>query len=144
MCHPSPENSHILKKFTSAEGLEFAVNHPPATLFDQFLKERLYLKNVTPRTLVWYRVAFNSYRAMLGSDAAPLPTRASLQQFLVQLRDRGIRPVTCNIPLNDYGLCSVYGGRCLRQTWATSEPLARGNSAAAFDSRCRHQSPTTT
>lgn len=72
------------------------MNHPPATLFDQFLKERLYLKNVTPRTLVWYRVAFNSYRATLAAAAPPLPTRASLQQFLMQLRDRGIRPVTCN------------------------------------------------
>jgi hypothetical protein len=67
----SVENSHILKQFTSAEGLEFAVNHPPATLFDQFLKERLYLKNVTSRTLVWYRVAFNSYCASLATDAPP-------------------------------------------------------------------------
>ena len=95
-CHPSLGISHILKELHSAEGVEFAVNYPPATLFDKFLQERLYLKNVTPRTLVWYRVAFNSYRASLAVDAPVLPTRATLQQFLIQLRDRGIRPVTCN------------------------------------------------
>jgi len=26
------------------------------TLFDQFLKERTYLENVTPKTLTWYRI----------------------------------------------------------------------------------------
>lgn len=75
-------NCFILKQFTSTEGLEFAVNHPPATLFDQFLKERLYLKNVTPRTLVWYRVAFNSYLAQLasaGAQGAPSPFNVTLE-----------------------------------------------------------------
>lgn len=36
------------------------MNHPLATLTGQFLKERLYLKNVSDRTLVWYRVAFTN------------------------------------------------------------------------------------
>ena len=40
------------------------MNHPPASpLFDQFLRERTFLKNVTPRTIVWYQVAFKNYRA---------------------------------------------------------------------------------
>lgn len=43
-----------------------------ATLFDQFLKERAYLKNVTPSTLTWYRVAFKNYRATLAA-LTPLP-----------------------------------------------------------------------
>lgn len=70
------------------------MNHPLATLFDQFLKERTYLKNVTDCTLVWYRVAFKNYAA--AHDAAVLPTKASLQHFVVSLRGRGIKPVTCN------------------------------------------------
>jgi hypothetical protein len=45
------------------------VNYPLATLIDQFLKERTYLKNVTPSTLTWYRVAFKNYRATLPDDA---------------------------------------------------------------------------
>jgi hypothetical protein len=40
------------------------------------------------------RVAFKTYRASVGDDAAP--TKASLQQFVVRLRERGVRPVTCN------------------------------------------------
>jgi integrase/recombinase XerD len=72
------------------------MNHPLAAQFDQFLKERRYLKNVSEPTLVWYRVAFKSYRRAIGNDLASLPTKASLQQFVVRLRERGVRPVTCN------------------------------------------------
>ena len=31
------------------------MNHPLASLIEQFLKERRFLKNVTEATLVWYR-----------------------------------------------------------------------------------------
>ncbi len=51
------------------------MNHPLATLFEQFLKERTYLKNVTPSTVIWYEVAFRNYRATLPDDAAGLPTK---------------------------------------------------------------------
>ena len=47
------------------------MNHPQANLFEQFLRERTYLKNVTPSTLIWYRVAFKNHQA-------PLPTGAEL------------------------------------------------------------------
>ncbi len=72
------------------------MNHPLAALFDQFLKERRYVKNVTEATLVWYRVAFTNYTSVIAADAAALPTKATLQEFVVRLRQRGIRPVTCN------------------------------------------------
>jgi hypothetical protein len=70
------------------------VNHPLAPLFDQFLTERTFLKNVTPRTLVWYRVAFKNYGTAFPNEN--IPTRASLQQSVIGLRERNIRPVTCN------------------------------------------------
>ena len=72
------------------------MNHPLATLCDQFLQERRYLKNVTPSTLVWYQVAFKNYFASIDVDSPALPTKASLQQFVIRQRDRGVRPVTCN------------------------------------------------
>jgi len=31
------------------------------TQFDQFLEERQYLKNVTPRTVAWYELAFKLF-----------------------------------------------------------------------------------
>lgn len=80
------------------EGEERCVNNPPATtsLFEQFLKERAYLKNVTPRTLVWYRTAFKNYQAAAGAIDVLLPTKATMHEFVIALRDRGVRPVTCN------------------------------------------------
>jgi len=75
------------------------MNYPPAasldSLFDQFLKERTYLKNVTPSTLLWYRIAFKNYCSAMG-EAKALPTKSTLQPFVIALRDRGLRPVTCN------------------------------------------------
>jgi integrase/recombinase XerD len=41
-------------------------------------------------------VAFKNFRDSLGPNGPTLPTKATLQQFIIQLRDRGIRPVTCN------------------------------------------------
>lgn len=86
----------LRNKMHFQESKERRVNHPPATLFDQFLKERAYLKNVTPSTLVWYRTAFKNYQAAIGDSVPPLPTKATLQQFVVAMRDRKMRPVTCN------------------------------------------------
>ena len=51
------------------------MNYPLATLFEQFLKERTYLKNVTPRTIVWYRIAFQSYCRALGTATPDLICR---------------------------------------------------------------------
>jgi len=70
------------------------MNHPQAHLFEQFLRERTYLKNVTPGTLIWYRVAFKNYGAAFPDET--LPTPVSLQQFVIGLRERHIKPVTCN------------------------------------------------
>src|SRR3954447_2576577 len=39
-------------------------------MFEQFLRERTYLKNGTPRTIVGYRVAFQSYVRWRPGDAA--------------------------------------------------------------------------
>jgi len=54
------------------------MNHPQANLFEQFLRERTYLKNVTPSTLIWYLVAFKNYGAAFPDEI--LPTRVSLQR----------------------------------------------------------------
>ena len=53
------------------------MNHPLATLFDQFLRERTYLKNVTPRTLIWYRVAFKNYSTAFPDAVVPTRRRCS-------------------------------------------------------------------
>ena len=73
------------------------MNHPLATLTPQFIKERRFLKNVSEKTLIWYRVAFTSFEQSCPKGEEPaLPTKASLQRFVVGLRERNLKPVTCN------------------------------------------------
>ena len=44
-----------------------------STLFEQFLRERRYLKNVTPKTVTWYQTAFDALvRTVPVSAAADL------------------------------------------------------------------------
>jgi len=64
-------------------------------LVDRFLNERRCLKNVTPDTIEWYDTAFKAFRRALN-DATPPVTKASLQSFVVTLRQRNMKPVSVN------------------------------------------------
>jgi site-specific recombinase XerD len=65
------------------------------TLFKQFLDERRFLHNVTPSTIEWYETAFNALQRTAGQPA-PLITKSSLQNFVVALRQRNVKPVSVN------------------------------------------------
>lgn len=56
---------------------------------DQFIKERLYLKGVSPRTLVWYGCSFKAF-------AGALESKAQVLERIKEMRDRGVSPVTVN------------------------------------------------
>ena len=64
-------------------------------LFEQFLAERRYLRNVKPSTLEWYETAFKSLQKHLGVDVPPL-SKSNLQGFVVAIRQRGVKAVSCN------------------------------------------------
>ena len=71
------------------------------SLFTEFVREKTYLQNVTPKTREWYQTAwkaFSRYRAGVPSsaDSIPLIGRADLQGFIVHLRGRGVKPISCN------------------------------------------------
>jgi site-specific recombinase XerD len=55
----------------------------------EFITERRYLKNVTPKTLAWYGDAFKAFDGALDSEAA-------IKSRIVQLRTRGISPTSVN------------------------------------------------
>ncbi len=66
-----------------------------------FLRERVYLHNITPKTKAFYETAWTAYcRAQQTRPARPadaaLITRTDLQEFVVHLRERGVKPVSCN------------------------------------------------
>jgi site-specific recombinase XerD len=59
------------------------------TLFQQFLKERKYLRNVSPQTIEWYETAWKAFRNSATScpgHPAEL-TRSHLEEFVYTLRD---------------------------------------------------------
>ena len=64
-------------------------------LFEQFLNERRYLKNVTPSTIECYETAFKALQRATA-EGAPALTKPTLQQFVVSLRQRGVKPISCN------------------------------------------------
>jgi integrase/recombinase XerD len=57
--------------------------------FEQFIRERQYLANVTPATIEWYR---NSLR-WLHSDS---PSQAELTDAVLRMREKRLRPTGCN------------------------------------------------
>ena len=71
------------------------------TFFAQFVRERIYLNNVTPKTREWYGTAWKAFSRFQSTEPprspdAPLITRNDLQRFVVHLRERGVKPVSCN------------------------------------------------
>ena len=58
-------------------------------MFEEFIKERTYLQNVSPRTVQWYRESFK----WLGT---PNPTEADLKTVVIRMREKGLKPSSCN------------------------------------------------
>jgi site-specific recombinase XerD len=79
----------------SASNVEPRSDLLSSALFRQFLDERRYLKNVTPRTIEWYETAFKAFQKALNDDAPPI-TKTSLQTFVVTRRQRNVKPVSVN------------------------------------------------
>lgn len=95
-------------------------------LFEQFLRERVYLHNITPDArLLPDRVEgvrpLASDGAAARADAPPL-TRADLQHFVVHLRERGVKPVSCNCWLR---LTDAFGRPATRHLWLAGKPVTR-------------------
>ncbi len=57
--------------------------------FEQFIRERQFLTNVTPATVDWYR---NSLK-WLPSDS---PTQADLKDAVLRMREKGLKASGCN------------------------------------------------
>jgi integrase/recombinase XerD len=55
----------------------------------QFITERRYLKNVTPKTIIWYEQAFKSF-------AGAIDSREAIVQRIAELRERGVQAVSVN------------------------------------------------
>jgi integrase/recombinase XerD len=65
-------------------------------LFERFVRERAYLKNVTPKTIIWYETAFLAFERTVHLETPTELNRQTLNDFVVGLRHRGLAAVSCN------------------------------------------------
>jgi len=70
-------------------------------LFEKFLKEKTFLAGVSPKTVRSYKQAFNAYQRVLSGNSAEglcaLPTKDTLKDFVIGLREAGLSPGGCNV-----------------------------------------------
>jgi integrase/recombinase XerD len=57
--------------------------------FEQFIKERRYLQNVSERAVEWYNESLKWLRVQE-------PTDADLKDFVLRMREKGLKPSSCN------------------------------------------------
>ena len=62
-------------------------------LFEQFVKERVYLKGVSPKTVIHYGHSWKAFRRAYKGDSI---SRTELVNFVVYLNESGIKPVSIN------------------------------------------------
>jgi site-specific recombinase XerD len=55
-------------------------------LFKRFIKEKLLLENVSPRTVKFYQQCYKAFKRLVGTD---LPDRLALNDFIIKLRESG-------------------------------------------------------
>lgn len=61
-------------------------------LFDQFIKEKRFLDNVSPKTLQYYGWTFNRWRDYVGE----LPTKQNIKTFVIKVQESGVAVYTAN------------------------------------------------
>src|ERR1700723_2056927 len=57
--------------------------------FEQFIRERQYLHNVTPATVEWYK---NSLKRLCSES----PSQAELNEAVMRMREKGLKATGCN------------------------------------------------
>jgi integrase/recombinase XerD len=76
-------------------------------LFEKFIRERTYLHNVSPATAVWYCQSFKWLRV-------ERPTEEDLKSFVMRMRERGLRPTSCNNRIRAVNAFLAWSGSRLR------------------------------
>src|SRR2546423_15486044 len=62
-------------------------------LFEQFLKEKQYLKSVSKKTLIFYQQSLRAYQRIMGEAEF---SKASLKDFVIGLRESGVSTASIN------------------------------------------------
>jgi integrase/recombinase XerD len=65
-------------------------------IFEQFVKERRFLKNSSEKTIHFYYQSFARFRKAFPQLPDNL-TKSHLSEFVVRMRESGLSPISCNI-----------------------------------------------
>lgn len=69
------------------------------TLFEQFIREKRYLANLSERTLHSYGQVFDRWMRFIGTE---IPTEENLPNFIMGMREAGLTITTCNISIRSF------------------------------------------
>lgn len=69
-----------------------------AKLFELYKREKLYVDNLSERTLRCYTQVFNRWEKYIGG----MPTKQGLKDFVIAMREAGLSPVTVNISIRSF------------------------------------------
>ena len=75
--------------------------------FEQFIKERQYLYNVSPATVSWHTHNLKWLPSMV-------PTQEELKQVVVRMREKGLRATGCNSAIRSINACLKWSGSPLK------------------------------
>jgi hypothetical protein len=80
----------------------------------KFIEERKYLKGVTEKTLHWYQYSFRAFEGALN-------TEDQIKQRIVELPNRGVKPISVNTYLRCIKAYFLWQGKPIaareRRTW---------------------------
>jgi site-specific recombinase XerD len=65
-------------------------------LFNQFCRERQYVKNSAENTIIFYQQSFKAFRKYVGEDVQEV-NKSILNNFVLAMRESGMKPSTCNV-----------------------------------------------
>lgn len=61
-------------------------------MFDEFLNEKRYLDNLSPRTIRYYEWVYNRWQDYVGE----LPTKQNIKTFVIRIQESGVSAFTAN------------------------------------------------
>jgi integrase/recombinase XerD len=68
-------------------------------LFEKFIRDKRYLKNLSERTIDSYREVFGRWIRFVGRE---MPTASGLEKFVVGMREADFTITTCNISIRSF------------------------------------------
>lgn len=67
------------------------------SLFEKFMEEKRFLTGVSAKTISIYNQSFKTYQRVLSDgESSKLPTKDALKDFVTGMRQRGMKPTSCN------------------------------------------------